>query len=404
MRKAIGALLVCACWLSAADRKVIFPPGTKIVGPYSPGILAGDFLYVSGQGARGPDGKFPATAGEQVRQCLDNVKRIVEAAGLTMDHVVYTQLYNPDPQAWREIDNAWAEYFHGESPARGILGVAKLPDDTPVEISAVAVTDLKAKKILGRAKNSAVPAAVIAGDRVYVSGVFGFTDDGKIPSDRNEELKLALDRLGWVLRLAGLDYRNMVFVNPYLTDRMEYGMMNESYAKYFEFGNTPARATIKVAGLPRGASIEFTGVAVRDLSKRRAVRPKNMPPSPTASPCVFAGDTLFCSAKSAFIPGPNAGVYASTVEEQVRMSLRNLLDGLEEGGLTLADVVASNVYLDDLADFPKMNRVYAQYFKEAPTRTTVQQLPPVSERKQRDNETWPELEQISVIAVKSQAR
>ena len=109
--------------------------------------------------------------------------------------------------------------------------------------------------------------------------------------------------------------------------------MNKLYASRFEFGNTPARATIEVSSLPEGAQIEYTGVAVRDLGQRRAVRPKNMRPSPTASPCVFAGDTLYCSAKDAFIPGPNAGVYATTVEHQVRQSLRNLLDNLEEADM-----------------------------------------------------------------------
>src|SRR4029077_630564 len=111
------------------------------------------------------------------------------------------------------------------------------------------------------------------------------------------------------LAAAGMDFRNMVFVNPYLTKNMPMDVMNRIYARHFECGNTPARATIQVATLPNGANIEFTGVAIRDLSKRRAVRPKNMQPSPTASPCVFADDTFFCSAKSGFIPGPNTGIY-----------------------------------------------------------------------------------------------
>ena len=164
------------------------------------------------------------------------------------------------------------------------------------------------------------------------------------------------------LKAAGMDFANVVFVNPYLTDQMPMGVMNKVYAKHFEFGNTPARATIKVASLPNGANIEFTGVAVRDLKKRQAVRPKNMPPSATASPCVFAEDTFYCSAKSGFIPGPKGGIYASTVETQVRQTMRNLLDGLEEAGLTFADVVATNVYLDDINDFAKMNKTYAEYF------------------------------------------
>ena len=66
---------------------------------------------------------------------------------------------------------------------------------------------------------------------------------------------------------------------------------------------------------------------------------------------MFAEDTFYCSAKSGFIPGPNSGIYASTVETQVRQTMRNLLDGLEEAGLSFANVVASNVYLDDLSDF-----------------------------------------------------
>ena len=168
----------------------------------------------------------------------------------------------------------------------------------------------------------------------------------------------------------------------------------------FEFGNTPARATIQVAGLPSGANIEFTGVAIMDVSKRQAVRPKNMEPSPTASPCVFAGDTLFCSAKSGFIPGVHGGIYASTVETQLRQTMRNLLDGLEEAGMNFSNVVASNVYLDNLDDFARMNGVYAEYFGAAPpARTTVQQLAP-GVRQPDSKGHWPTLEQISIVAVK----
>ncbi len=80
--------------------------------------------------------------------------------------------------------------------------------------------------------------------------------------------------------------------------------------------------------------------------------------------------------------------------------MRNLLDGLEEAGLTFANVVATNVYLDDINDFAKMNKIYSEYFTGAPpTRTTVQQFP-AAERKPDARDRWPTLEQISVIAVK----
>src|SRR5437660_10693151 len=180
-----------------------------------------------------------------------------------------------------------------------------------------------------------------------------------------------------VLQPAGLTMAHMFFVNPYLTSEVPMRIMNQQYARRFEFGNTPARATIEVSSLPQSAHIAYTGVAVRDLKSRRSIRPKNMPPSPTASPCVFAGDTLFCSAKSGFIPGVNGGIYAGTVETQLRQTMRNLLDGLEEDGMNFSHVVASNVYLDNLDEFAKMNSVYAEYFPGAPpARTTLQQLAP----------------------------
>ena len=88
-----------------------------------------------------------------------------------------------------------------------------------------------------------------------------------------------------------------------------------------------------------------------------------MPPSPTASPCVFAGDTLYCSAKSGFIPGPHGGVYSATTAAQLRQTMRNQLDNLEEAGMDFSQVVYTTVYVDNLADSAAFHPVYAEYFK-----------------------------------------
>lgn len=386
----------------AADRQPVSTPAIKPTGPYSTGILTKDFLYVSGQGAKDAKGEIAATQELQLRQVFENVKTVVEAAGLTMQHVVYTQVYLTDATDEGPLNKVWKEYFPTQPPARSTIGVAKLPG-TPVEMSAVAIRDLARKQPIappGYPASSPLSPAVRAGDRVYLSGFLGRDiNNGQIPADPAAQVELSLDRMEATLKAGGLDFRHMVFVNPYLTANIPMGVMNRVYAKRFEFGNTPARATIEVAGLPSGANIEFTGVAVVDLAKRRAVRPKNMEPSPTASPCVFAGDTLFCSAKSGFIPGVNGGTYAGTVETQLRQTMRNLLDGLEEAGMTFANVAVSNVYLDNLDEFAQMNGVYAEYFKEAPpARTTVQQLAP-GKRQSDARGRWPTLEQISIIAV-----
>jgi enamine deaminase RidA (YjgF/YER057c/UK114 family) len=320
-----------------------------------------------------------------------------------MEHVVYTQAYLTDMANYEHMDPVWRQFFPKNPPARSIMGVYRLPDETPVEISAVAVRDLALKKAIvppGYAADSAISPGVMAGERLYLSGFLGREKSGDVPQDAAAQVAAAFDQMKDTLAAAGLDFRHMVFVQPYLTEKMPGGVMNRIYASHFEFGNTPARNTMEVASLPFGAGIEFTGVAIRDLSQRHAVRPKNMPPSPTASPCVLAGDTLYCSGKSAFIPGPRLGIYASTVEHQLRQTIRNLLDGLEEAGMDLSNVVANYVYLDNIDDFPRMNRVYAQYFSGTlPTRTTVEQRAPV-ERKAGEEDRWPTLEEIALIAVR----
>ncbi len=359
-------------------------------------ISVGDYLYVSGQSARAPDGSLPFAFEDQVEQTLENVKAIVEADGLTMEHVVYTHVYLEDIEKLEVLNGIYARYFSEAPPARAVLGVAKLPR-TPLEIDAVAVRNLSHKKVVsvpGYPSGEPESPGILTHDRLFISAMRGNHQDPSAQVDS------ALDGLEAVLEAAGLSMGHLVFVNPYLTGRIPLEIMNERYARRFEFGNTPARATIWVKSLPEGASIEYTGVAVRDLGQRRAVRPKNMAPSPTASPCVFAGETLYCSAKSGFIPGPGSGIYAATVEHQLRQTMRNLLDGLEEAGMDFGDVVAAHVYLDDLADREAVDRVYSEYLGTVPpARTTIQQVEPV-ERKPDEKGRYPTLEQISLIAVK----
>jgi reactive intermediate/imine deaminase len=372
----------------------------------TPAVDAGDYVYVSGQGPRRTDGSLPSTFNEQVRQALENVSSALQAVGLSKNHVVYTQVYLEDIGNYDEMNRVFGQYFAEPRPARAVLGVAKLPDSI-VEISAIAVRNTNDRRAIHpqnyKLDGSASPG-IITRDRLFVSGMLGVDGNGRVPDDPATQVDFALDGMKAVVEAAGLDLGHMVFVNPYLTAEIPMRTMNERYAKRFEFGNTPARATIEVSSLPHSAHIEYTGVAVRDLKQRQGVRPKNMPPSPTASPCVFAGDTLYCSAKSGFIPGPHGGVYAATTPHQLRQTMRNLLDNLEEAGMNFAQVVETNVYLDDLRELPAFDEVYPQYFTAPlPARTMIQQIVP-AERKPDKDDHYPDLEQVSLIAVRKNSR
>ena len=401
-----GGLLLLLTMGAQAQLRAVVPNQTPAPAKRvsSPAVDAGDYVYISGQGPRRSDGSLPANFSEQCRQALDNVRSVLEAAGLNLENVVYTQVYLEDISHYEEVNRVFAGYFGKTPPARAVLGVARVPD-APIQINAIAVRNLAEKRAVYppnfKPDNSIAPG-ILTHDRLFVSAMTGSDPaTGKVPDDPAMQVDLALDRMQAVLNAAGLDFSHMVFVNPYLTAEIPTRVMNERYARRFEFGNTPGRATIQVASLPGGAHIEYTGVAVRDLKQRQAVRPKNMAPSPTASPCVFAGDTLFCSAKSGFIPGPHGGEYATTTPHQLRQTMRNLLDNLEEAGMSFDEVVATNVYLDNLQDASAFDEVYTQYFGSVmPARTTVQQIAP-TERKPDKDDHYPDLEQVSLIAIRS---
>jgi enamine deaminase RidA (YjgF/YER057c/UK114 family) len=404
----LGASLLCFTTGTRAQLRPIqakaSPAASDVLG--SPGIDAGDYVYVSGQGPRRLDGSTPPDFADQVHQSLENIRTVVEATGLTMDHVVYVQVYLDDMSRYEALDKVFAEYFPKLPPARGVLGVARLPEPS-LQINAVAVRDLQGKQAVEVPHfkpNKAYSFGMLTHDRLFVSTMPGSDPaNGQVPANAATQVDFALDRLKAVVEAAGLTLSNMVFVNPYLTSEIPMRLMNEHYARRFEFGNTPGRATIQVSSLPEGAHIAYTGVAVRDLTKRHAIRPKNMPPSPTASPCVFAGDTLYCSAKSGFIPGPNGGVFAASTSDQVRQTMRNLLDNLEEAGMKFDQVVSTTIYLDDLSESAGFGKVYRKYFGGVlPSQTTVQQIPP-SERKADDEGHYPDLEQVSLIAVRGPA-
>src|SRR5882762_56011 len=173
----------------------------------SPGIDAGDYVYFSGQGPRRPDGSAPANFADQVRQCLENVKSVVDAAGLTMDHVVYVQVYLEDIKQYGTLDKVFADFFQSMPPARAVLGVARLPEP-PVQITALAVRDLTGKQpvALPNLKPSkAYSAGMLTHDRLFVSTMSGSDPStGKVPNEPAVQVDLALDRLKMVVEAAGL--------------------------------------------------------------------------------------------------------------------------------------------------------------------------------------------------------
>ena len=109
------------------------------IGPYSQGIGAGEFVFVSGQTPLRADGTLvDGTTAEQTEQCLRNVREVLLAAGLDMDRVVKTTVYMTELGRFSEMNEVYARHFAAPFPARATVEVSALPKGASVEIDAIA--------------------------------------------------------------------------------------------------------------------------------------------------------------------------------------------------------------------------------------------------------------------------
>lgn len=110
------------------------------IGPYSQGIKANDFVFVSGQLPVDPaTGSFPeGDIKVLTKQSLENVKAILEEKGFSLTDVVKTTVFLADMNDFAAMNEVYATYFESPFPARSAVQVAKLPKGAPIEIEVIA--------------------------------------------------------------------------------------------------------------------------------------------------------------------------------------------------------------------------------------------------------------------------
>jgi 2-iminobutanoate/2-iminopropanoate deaminase len=124
-------------------REVIAGPDVpKTIGPYSAGVRAGDFLYVSGQGGIDPTTGEPAgeTLAEQARQAMRNVEAVLRAGGSSPELVVNVTVLVTDISEFAAVNEVFAETFPTDPPARMTMQVP-LPLGLLISVGCVALVD-----------------------------------------------------------------------------------------------------------------------------------------------------------------------------------------------------------------------------------------------------------------------
>ncbi len=114
------------------------------IGPYNQAVLAGNTLYTSGQIAINPDTKelVLETIEIETKQVMENMKAVLEAAGMTFDNVVKSTIFIMNMNDFGKINSVYETYFDEKNaPARETVQVACLPKNVNIEISMIAVAD-----------------------------------------------------------------------------------------------------------------------------------------------------------------------------------------------------------------------------------------------------------------------
>jgi 2-iminobutanoate/2-iminopropanoate deaminase len=128
----------------AATKQVLTPAHTpKALGPYSVAVLAGDFLFASGQLGIDPESSKLVSGGieAETRQVLTNVKNTLAGAGLDLSNVVKTTVFLRDMADFAQMNGIYAEFFTSEFPARSTVQVAALPLGAALEIEVIALVN-----------------------------------------------------------------------------------------------------------------------------------------------------------------------------------------------------------------------------------------------------------------------
>ncbi|MBS4178732.1 RidA family protein [Lederbergia citrea] len=119
-------------------RAIRTPEASSGNGPYSQGIIAGDFVYVSGQGPLDPQsgGVVGSTIEEQTELTLKNIQNILKAAECTMDDVIKVNVFLASLKDFDRFNSVYVQFFNQPMPARTCVEAGL--DDILVEIDAIA--------------------------------------------------------------------------------------------------------------------------------------------------------------------------------------------------------------------------------------------------------------------------
>lgn len=112
----------------------------KAIGPYSQAVIAGNFMFASGQIGIDPEKGCIVDGGiePQTKRVMENVKNLLDAAGFKLEDVIKANIFITDMNNFNAVNNVYGEYFKKDEPARSCVEIKALPKGALIEIEVIA--------------------------------------------------------------------------------------------------------------------------------------------------------------------------------------------------------------------------------------------------------------------------
>jgi 2-iminobutanoate/2-iminopropanoate deaminase len=249
--------------VSPGNRTVIVPQGLAAPQlPYSWGIQSGNTLYLAGVTSRDPNTYEPVTGdiGTQTQRVLENIGIALNAAGMDYSDVSACRVFLDDARHFGAMNRVYATFFPEAPPARATVRAGVMNPAFKVEIQCIAVQDEARRIVMAEGASpsrSPFSPAIMAGGRLYLSGMLGRGPDGY--GDIESQTRLTLENLFATMASAGLNASDVIDARVYATDIRQIGAIQGVYREMMGGAEPPTT----IVGAPlmsatAGVEIMFT--------------------------------------------------------------------------------------------------------------------------------------------------
>ncbi|WP_318511066.1 RidA family protein [Photobacterium leiognathi] len=333
---------------------------------------------------------------EQAKQCLSNIKSIVESIGHVMDDMVKINIFVKKIEDIKIIDEIYTSFFDNSLPTRTVVAVAALPiSDALVQMDALlsngeGTTPQKPCALLKVSRNT-VDAPLMNESTQTVAFSHYNNLSAQLPIDPltgklidggiEEQTKQCFNNIKAILKSIGHVTADIVKITIYIKNIRDVDTVNDICNQFF-YDYIPARTIVKATDLPMEALVQIDAVVshgdgtppqLPEDSRFIVIEASNTEKAPKSSYSHTVAFSHYNHLSGQLPIIPETGkIISDNITEQTEQCFNNIKSIIESVEHVMDDIVKVNIQLKNIDDLDTVNEIYVQYFKNAlPARTII---------------------------------